>query len=68
MLRLGRGDGMWADAGIYDSCLPAGSFLKMLCDSVSSEVLKTLKNTAVITLDSLTFRQMHVLKNATKTL
>lgn len=62
---------MWADAGIYDSCLPAGSFLKMLCDSVSSEVLpaeKRLKNTAVITLDSLTFRQMHVLKNATKTL
>lgn len=27
MLRFGRGDGMWADTGIKDSCLVAGSFL-----------------------------------------
>lgn len=47
------------------------AFYKMLHDSVSSEALQAEerdKNTSVITSDSQTFRQMHMLKNPTKML
>lgn len=72
VLRLGRGEmGRGQMLEFKTVVWQQVAFRKMLHDSVSSEALQAeerLKNTSVITSDSLTFRQMHMLKNPTKIL